>query len=184
MNNWKFFREAIRTWKSTGAIARSSPALVRKLVAPISKDRTLRIVELGPGEGCVTRAILNRLGPDSELIAFEINEKFVERIKSIDDPRLSVHAESAEQLSKLVEEKSIDFVVSSLPLSIIPKKVKDTIIRQSTLVLKPEGRYLQYQYALQDYGFLKNYFHSVKVGFTAANLPPAFIYTCSLGLAY
>lgn len=184
MNNWKFFREAIRTWKSTGAIARSSPALVRKLVAPIHNDRPLRVLELGPGEGCVTRALLDRLSPDSELIAFEINEKFVERIQSIQDSRLSVYAHSAEHLSDFIEENSIDFVVSSLPLSIIPKKVKSAIIDQSKLVLKPEGRYLQYQYALQDYGFLKNYFQSVKVGFTAANLPPAFIYTCSLGFAY
>lgn len=184
MNSWKFFREAVRSFRSTGAIARSSPSLVRKLVTPIPPDRPVRVLELGPGEGCVTRALLERLSPDAELLAFEINDKFVERIREIDDQRLRVYPYSAERLSEFVEENTIDFVVSSLPLSIIPKQVKEAILEQSQMVLKPEGRYLQYQYALQDYGLLKNYFETVKVGFTMANLPPAFVYTCSLGFAY
>lgn len=184
MNRWKFFREAIRSWRSTGAIASSSPALVNRLVAPITHDRPLRVVELGPGGGCVTEAILQRLHPDSELIAFEINDKFIERLREIDDPRLTILPHGAERLAEFVQAETIDYVVSSLPLSIIPKGVKAEIIQQSMEALKPAGHYLQFQYALQDYKLLKYYFNSVKVSFTAANLPPAFIYTCSLGLAY
>ncbi|MEO0627273.1 MAG: methyltransferase domain-containing protein [Bacteroidota bacterium] len=184
MNRWKFFREAMRSWRSTGAIASSSPALVKRLVAPISDDRPLKVVELGPGDGCVTQAILERLHPDSELIAFEINHKFIERLREIEDARLRLIPQGAERLAEFIEPESIDYVVSSLPLSIIPKGVKAEIIQQSMEALKPQGHYLQFQYALQDYKLLKYYFNSVKVSFTAANLPPAFIYTCSLGLAY
>jgi phospholipid N-methyltransferase len=64
----------------------------------------------------------------------------------------------------------------------IAPSVKSEIIEQSRQILTPEGRFLQYQYALQDYGLLKDSFARVNVGFTLANLPPAFVYSCSLGL--
>jgi len=182
MNKWNFLREALRSFRSTGAIASSSPALVKKLIDPLPTGENLCVVELGPGEGCVTRALLKKLGPGAEVHAFEINESFVESIRRIDDDRLRVLPVGAEQMSAFLAPQSVDYIVSSLPLSMIPKEVKAEIIRQSQLVLKPGGQFLQYQYALQDYGFLKGYFNHVTVRFTLANLPPAFVYTCSFGL--
>lgn len=182
MNNWSFFREAIRSFRTTGSIAASSPALVKKLVNPLPADRPLNIVELGPGDGCVTRAILAKVDPQSRVTAFEINDLFVEKLAAINDPRLKVLPVGAELLTDYFAEGSVDFVVSSLPLSMIPQEVKEEILRQSQLVLRAEGRFLQFQYALQDYGLLKDYFHRVSVSFTMANLPPAFIYSCSLGI--
>ena len=182
MNQWNFFREALRSFRSTGAIASASPALVRRLVEDIPGHRPLRVVELGPGNGCVTHALLERLSPDSELTAFEINPVFTERLRAIPDPRLRVIGEGAERLPDYFEDNSVDFVVSSLPLSMISKEVKTEIIARSQRALRSDGHFLQYQYALQDYGLLKDYFPAVRLGFTLVNLPPAFVYTCSLGL--
>lgn len=176
--SWDFFRTAVKNFRSTGAIASSSPALVKKLVAPLPGDRPVKVIELGPGDGCVTRAILSRISPDSELTAFEINGTFIQLLNSIQDDRLSVLPVGAEQLREYFQENSVDYVISSLPLSMIPKDVKAEILRQSQLALKPEGQFYQYQYALQDYSLLKDYFGRVTVSFTMANLPPAFIYTC------
>jgi phospholipid N-methyltransferase len=182
MNNWTFFREAVRNFRSTGAIARASPVLAKRLIRVIPSDRPLRVVELGPGEGSVTRELLQKLHPRSSLTAFEINRAFVDRLSRLSDHRLRVVGEGAERLTDHIAADSVDYVVSSLPLSMIPQPVKEEIIRQSRLVLAPGGQFLQYQYALQDYGLLKDSFGSVSVGFTLANLPPAFVYSCSLGL--
>lgn len=182
MKNFSFLREAFRSFRSTGAIASSSPALVKKLIAPIPKGKQLKIVELGPGDGCVTKALLKKIGQDSEVHAFEINERFIELIRKIDDERLTIIPLGAEQMLDYIEPGSVDYVVSSLPLSMIPKAVKKTILEQSQRVLKPEGQYLQFQYALQDYGLLNRHFNDVKVNFTLGNLPPAFVYVCSSGL--
>ncbi|MEM9835322.1 MAG: methyltransferase domain-containing protein [Bacteroidota bacterium] len=178
MNKWNFFREALKSFRSTGAIASSSPALVKRLVAPIPHLGNLRIVELGPGDGCVTRALLARLGPEAEVHAFEINPTFIDKMKSIHDTRLRVIPEGAQEMDRYFLPQSIDFIVSSLPLSMIPQDVKEQILISSQTILKPEGQFLQYQYALQDYGLLKGYFNDVSVRFTMANLPPAFIYIC------
>lgn len=182
MNNWNFFREALKNFRSTGAIARASPVLIKRLIGSIPSDRPLTIVELGPGEGCVTRALLNSMHPDSRLTAFEINPAFVKRLQVIQDDRLQVIAVGADRLSDHFAPASVDFVVSSLPLSMIDQPVKERIIRQAQRVLAPGGEFLQYQYALQDYGLLKDSFSHVSVQFTLANLPPAFVYSCSLGL--
>lgn len=182
MKDESFLRTALRSFRSTGAIASSSKSLVNKLIAPIPIGQNLKVVELGPGDGCVTKALLDKLGADSELHAFEINESFIATIEEIEDARLSVIPQGAENIGRFFEENSIDYVVSSLPLSMIPKAVKEEILKQSQFILKPNGQYLQYQYALQDYGLLNRHFQNVSVGFTIANLPPAFVYTCSLGL--
>ena len=182
MNKLNFLREAMKSFRSTGAIASSSPALVKRLIQPVPSGANLRIIELGPGDGCVTRALLEKLGPTAEIHAFEINEVFVKKIEGIQDSRLRVLPVGAEKMNEYFAPQSVDYIVSSLPLSMIPKEVKELILRQSKVVLKPQGQFLQYQYALQDYSLLKGYFNNVTVNFTLANLPPAFIYTCSLGL--
>ena len=180
-NRWTFFREAVRSFRSTGAIASSSPALVKRLVEKLPEDRPLNIVELGPGDGCVTRAILAKVHPGSSVTAFEINPAFVAHLKCIEDARLRVLPVGAETVTEYFPQGSVDFVVSSLPLSMIPQEVKEDILKQARIVLGPDGEFFQYQYALQDYNLLKDYFGRVSVSFTMANLPPAFIYSCMVG---
>lgn len=180
-NRWSFFREAVRSFRSTGAIASSSPALVKRLVEKLPEDRPLNIVELGPGDGCVTRAILRKVHAESRVTAFEINPAFVEHLGSIEDSRLRVLPVGAETVTQYFPAGSVDFVVSSLPLSMIPQVVKEDILKQAQIVLGPDGEFFQYQYALQDYSLLKDYFGRVSVSFTMANLPPAFIYSCVVG---
>ncbi len=182
MKKWSFFREAVRNFRTTGSIAASSPALVKKLVEPLPANRPLIIVELGPGDGCVTSAIVGKIHPQSQLTAFEINGAFVEKLAQIQDARLRVLGVGAERLTDYFAPGTVDYVVSSLPLSMIDKSTKEEILRQAQTVLRPQGHFLQYQYALQDYGLLKGYFNRVSVSFTMANLPPAFIYSCSLGM--
>jgi phospholipid N-methyltransferase len=155
--------------------------LAKRLIRTIPRGRPLTIVELGPGEGSITRVLLDKLHPESTLTAFEINPAFVRRLNCLEDERLRVISTGAECLTDHIAPASVDFVVSSLPLSMIPQSVKEEIIRQSRLILAPGGQYLQYQYALQDYGLLKDSFGEVSVSFTLANLPPAFIYSCTLG---
>lgn len=182
MKKMIFFKEAIRSFRSTGAIASSSPALVNRLIEPIPDGEDLTIVELGPGDGCVTKALLGKMGRKSTLHAFEINDNFIKKIRNIEDDRLTVIPLGAEEMNRFFTSQSVDYIVSSLPLSMIPMEVKEEILRQSQYLLKPQGQFLQYQYALQDYGLLKDYFNRVSVRFTLANLPPAFVYSCSFGL--
>ncbi|MEM9930673.1 MAG: methyltransferase, partial [Bacteroidota bacterium] len=113
MKKWSFFREAVKTFRTTGSIAASSPALVKKLVEPLPANRPIVIVELGPGDGCVTRAILDKIHPKSTLTAFEINEVFIEKLDQIEDARFKVLGIGAERLTDFFPAESVDYVVSS-----------------------------------------------------------------------
>jgi phospholipid N-methyltransferase len=45
-------------------------------------------------------------------------------------------------------------------------------------VLKPEGVYVQFQYALKSKKLMEKHFSKVSISFTPFNLPPAFVYAC------
>ena len=48
----------IRTWSTTGAIAPSGRALARRMVAHVDPAASEPVLELGPGTGVVTRALM------------------------------------------------------------------------------------------------------------------------------
>ncbi|HMS52577.1 MAG TPA: rRNA adenine N-6-methyltransferase family protein, partial [Chitinophagales bacterium] len=59
------------------------------------------IIELGAGNGCITKELLNRMHPDSQLFSFEVNENFCTMLNStIQDERLHLINDSAEHLTQ------------------------------------------------------------------------------------
>ena len=72
----------------------------------------------------------------------------------------------------------VDYIISALPLSLIPIDIKNSIIQNSIEYLKIDGQYVQFQYTPYDYQRLKRYFNKVKLSLTFTNFPPAFLYRC------
>lgn len=148
----------------------------------IDFGRARVIVEFGMGTGCVTRRILRRMDADARLISLEINPTFVEEARKIRDPRLTVRRACATALPEILEEEGVtgvDAVVSSLPLSIMNDEVVERILDISRDSLAPGGKFLQYQYSLNQRHRFSNRYTDVAVGFTPLNIPPAFVYDCS-----
>lgn len=168
--------------KTSGAIAPSSRFLADKMIDKINFSDVDVIVELGPVNGKITQKILERLHPKATLICFEINDHFYQELKKIKHPQLKVLNESAEnvkdQLEKLGYSKSCH-IVSSLPLTNIPKPISNTILQNSYACLEENGTFVQFQYSLTYFKKLKHVFDtSVSLDFELLNLPPAFIYRC------
>lgn len=180
MNTLKFFKEAFKNLKTSGTFVPSSKFLVKELIAPIDFKTAKVIVEFGPGNGIVTKAILNQLAPDAKLFCFEINDTFYNALKTIDNSQFVLLNESAEHIETVLKSHNIDTVdciVSSLPLTNIPKTVTDAILENSYKVLKPTGKFIQFQYSLTYYRKLKSVFNkNVDLNFEPLNLPPAFVY--------
>lgn len=171
----------IKSFKTSGTITPSSKVLIKTLLAPIDFESARCIVELGPGNGCVTRSILERMHPDCILICFEVNSDFVEQLSAFDDSRLRVVNACASSIKTILDELQIieaDHIVSSLPLALIDDRVVTSILASVTANLREGGRFLQYQYSLSSYADLKPIFSDVKLDFTFRNMPPAFVYEC------
>jgi phospholipid N-methyltransferase len=177
----KFITEVFKSKGTIGALSPSSSFLTKKMLAPIVFETAQCIVEFGPGTGVFTKIMLQKMRPDAVLLAFEINPTFIEELQNIKDDRLIIINDSAEKIEDYLNkynQKSADFIVSSLPFAMIPDEVVHAILTNSDNMLSDEGKYIQFQYSLNAKKKLEAYFSKVVIRFTFFNLPPAFVYIC------
>lgn len=171
----------IKNIRTTGTISPSSPALIRKMLASIDFENARCIVELGPGNGCITHELLDRISPDCKLICFELNNDFIAQLNAIGDPRLEVRNACASSIRDVLDEfqiENVDYVVSSLPLAIMDDDMVKAIVASVRDNLRSGGGFAQYQYSLSNYDDIKPAFSESRLRFTLRNMPPAFIYDC------
>ncbi len=175
-----FLRTAMKDITQTGSVWESSRFLIRKLLDPVDWSTASTVIELGTGNGVITESILERMLPDASITAYEINTDFLEltRHRIEGDCRCTLTDDSAENLSALHTEASVDVVISSLPFAIMDEELQESILRQIHQVLKPGGQYLQYQYAPTKYRMITRRFKRVRLDYTLLNIPPAFVYSC------
>lgn len=172
----------IKHLKTSGTIIRSSPFLINRLLRAIDFDRALTVVQLGVGTGCITRTLLARMRPEARLVAVELNTAFIEQNSDLTDPRLSLVTGCAGDLPQIARELglgALDYIVSSLPLAIMDDDLVKRILVASNDLLAHNGMFLQYQYSLSQLANMEGHFRDVRVGFSLANIPPAFVYECS-----
>ncbi len=140
------------------------------------------VVELGPGTGVFTERIIEKLGKDCTLLIIELNDKFYKDLKKrITDKRVYIRKGSASDLHKFMKELNIekaDFIVSSLPLAIIPSTLRKRIVIEVNHKLEKNGEFIQFQYSLQSLKLFKKVFKQVSIRHCLFNMPPAFVYSC------
>lgn len=168
-----------------GALSPSSRFLAKKMVDHLPLKDANVIVELGPGTGVFTHRIIEKMGKSTQLIVIELNDEFYISLKKQFQHLSNVHVfhRSAEDIPEILKELHLDttdYVISSLPLAMFPKELARKILDTSKKVLQPQGKYIQFQYSLQSKNALKTVFSNVKLSFTVLNIPPAFVYTCSI----
>ncbi len=178
-NKVKFLKEAVCHFWQIGAVTSSSPVLIGALLADIDFAQATRIVEFGAGCGGVTREILRRMRPDARLISFELNKVFFEEISSsIKDARFEpVHA-NVTSAGEFCEFGTADCVVSGLPMGNFGPALKTKILDTATGLLKPGGRYSQFQYSPIDYLRLRRCFGAVRLRFAVTKVPRPWFYRC------
>lgn len=177
-----FLKEYFKSNKEVGAFFPSSKFLGKKMMKHVDFKESKVLVELGPGTGVFTKQIIDNMEPDAQLFVFETNETFYNAlIQKINDPRVKIYNKSAEDVVEVLAENGhhhTDCIISSLPLTVIPKDIKSNIMNAAYKALKKGGFYVQFQYSLNAYKLFKRTFDTVKLDFTALNVPPAFLYRC------
>lgn len=180
-----FLKQFFKDRKVVGAVSPSTKFLGEKMLASIDFDKARNMVELGPGTGVFTDIIIQRMHRDAKLLVLELNDDFFHKLSErIDDPRVQVIHDSAENISKYLPEaqqENQDAVISSLPLMVFSAPLRKAVVDASYKSLKPTGKYVQFQYSLQSKKFLESIYKNVKVTFTIKNFPPAFVYSCRKG---
>lgn len=150
-----FLRQFRADFQHTGAIQPSSRWLARAMTGPLRRAPAgrRRILEIGPGTGAVTRAIVRLFEPGDRLECYEINPEFCrfleDRLDSDPDfaavrDQVGVHNAPAQDL--LVDEP-FHFVVCSAPLNNFDAAVIDALFDAAFDALAPDGILTFFEYA-------------------------------------
>lgn len=174
-----FFLGFLRRPKSVGSVIPSSRFLEQRIVdvAAIAKARV--VVELGPGTGGTTRAILDALPEHGRLLAIEVDPEFVALLKAEPDPRLIVHHGSAEHIGEILRRYGLpspDAVVSGIPFSTMPDDLGIRILREVWSCLGPDGRFIAYQFRSRVGQLGRRLFGPPEVELEVLNAPPMRVY--------
>ena len=173
-----FLREWLANPQRTGAVAPSSPQLGAAMARWLPRDRESFVLELGPGTGAVTAALLKHGLREDRLIAIEKNPTLA-KLLCKRFPSAHILSGCAWELDALllqlpVPVASVGAVISSLPLLNFPKEQADTLAEKIRSVLEPRGRWVQYSYQIvKDRSRGADDFKLVASKIVWWNLPPA-----------
>lgn len=182
LKNCKLFFSQFLSGERVGSVAPSSKSLALKMVKGIDFEKAKVIVELGPGTGAITKYIIERMRPETQLISVELNDKFVKTLKE-DYPQENVHfvEDSVENIPQILEKydvSDVDAFVSSLPISLFPTEMIEKLTSDMKGNLADDGVYIQYQYSLHKRKWIEANWSVLKKSITLLNIPPSIVYTC------
>ncbi len=166
--------------KGVGAIAPTSSHTARRMASVIEVESGLPVLELGPGTGVITRAILERGVKPHQLVSVEysrhFHEQLVQRFPKVDN-RLG----DAFDLDEVLAERSghlFDCVISAVPLLSFPMERRVALI-EDLLSRVPAGRpVMQITYGLLSPVIkMPGRYEVSHYDFVVRNLPPAQLWT-------
>ena len=150
----KFVHQAIRDIRTTGSVFPSSPALAKAMTRSLRSHRgKKKILEVGPGTGPFTSAILNSLRGHDSFDIVEVNEVFCAHLEHrllkdyrAHHPSISVklHAMPIEQAPL---EGGYDFVICGLPFNNFPLALTQSIFNQLLALMRDGGEMTYFEYA-------------------------------------
>ncbi len=145
-----FFKAWVENPKITGAVSPSGRFLARMMARYVDPLSTGPIIELGPGTGPVTVALLKRGVAPERLVLVEFDAYFC-KLLARRFPRCKIVQGDAYNLAKTLEgllDEPAAAVVSSLPLLTRPDADRTELLAQSFEMMQPEGRFIQFTYGI------------------------------------
>ncbi|MGY6522652.1 MAG: class I SAM-dependent methyltransferase [Mongoliitalea sp.] len=172
-------KELYSNISTTGALSFSSKRLVNKMISYADFKNAKLIVEMGGGDGSITRGIMSEMGADAELLVFEVNEYFCQLLKKeFQSEQIQIICDSAANIDTYIQGRKVDLILSSLPLSLIDKDVKNSLYQKSVECLSENGRFIQICYSYFLRFEFRRFFKQMQIHFTLKNFPPVFIMVC------
>ena len=146
----QFIRSWIEKPLSTGAVMPSSKALARTMASYVDVDANGPVIELGPGTGPVTEALVRRGVDPARLILVEFNPDFC-RLLRTRYPAATVVQGDAYRLRRLLGTIVLEpaaAVVSGLPLLTKPLRTRLRVLADAMGLLAPGAPFVQFTYAM------------------------------------
>jgi phosphatidylethanolamine/phosphatidyl-N-methylethanolamine N-methyltransferase len=146
----QFIRSWIEKPLSTGAVMPSSKALARTMARYVDPNANGPVIELGPGTGPVTEALVQHSIDPARLVLVEFNPDFC-RLLRARYPAATVVQGDAYRLRRLLQAYVCEpaaAVVSSLPLVTKPLRTRLRLIADVMTLMVPGAPFVQFTYAM------------------------------------
>lgn len=175
----RFLKSWFENPLKTGAVAPSGKALAMRMAASIDPSLPGPIVELGPGTGPVTQALLGRGVQPERLWLVEYSDDFVRLLKQR-FPGVNVILGDAYALGDTLKphiREPIAAVVSSLPLLTRPERERLRLVTTAFNLMLPGSPFVQFTYMNASPVPLDDGFEATVSRRIWKNLPPARVWT-------
>ena len=173
-----FVSELVKGPRQVGAVLPSSQKLAAAMAKWLPAGINDHVIELGPGTGVVTEALMARGLPPEKLLAIEMSAKMADHLRGR-FPRAKIVTGDAFRLEELVREHlgphgRVAMVFSSLPLMNFEPAAADSLARQIKGLLAPRGKLVQYSYHVANkHPKAAEHFEFVATDLIWLNVPPA-----------
>ncbi|RFB78162.1 class I SAM-dependent methyltransferase [Methylovirgula sp. 4M-Z18] len=146
----RFIRTLLENPRLTGAVSPSSAVLADAIAARVDPALAGPIIELGPGTGPITEALLRRGIAPERLILVEYDATFCELLRTRFPQAQVIRGDAynlAQTLDGLVDAPAAA-VVSGLPLLNTPERARLALLADAFALMQADGAFVQFTYGL------------------------------------
>jgi phosphatidylethanolamine/phosphatidyl-N-methylethanolamine N-methyltransferase len=146
----RFLRSWIEKPLHMGAVMPSSRVLARTMAQYVDVESSGPVVELGPGTGAITNALIEHGVDQKRLVLVEYNPGFCALLRDRYPQATVVQGDAYALRDTLwnVLAKPASAVVSGLPLVTKPMLTRLKLIRDAFAALAPRGPFVQFTYSV------------------------------------
>ncbi len=182
----RFLKTLMQSPRLTGAVSPSGRRLAQAMARAIGPAREGLVVELGPGTGPVTKALIESGVAPANLLLVEYDSNFctllAERFAGV-----RVVQGDAYALKKTLAsyaDRPVRAIVSSLPLLNQPREIRSLLFGEAFELMQPDGVFVQFTYGLSSPIPAGDWSGRITAHSSAPiwrNLPPARVWTYRAG---
>ncbi len=173
-----------------GAVSPSGRSLARMMASCIDPATPGPVIELGPGTGPVTEALIERGFAEERLVLVEFNPGFC-RMLARRFPKATIVEGDAYAIVQTLAHLGLApaaAVVSSLPLLTKPEAERHSLLREAFGLLQKDAPFVQFTYGLKSPVSLREGAHDLAMRVEVTphvwlNLPPARVWCYRAGKA-
>ena len=146
----RFIRSWLEKPLSTGAVTPSGRVLARAMARYVEPELPGPVVELGPGTGPVTEALVDHGVDPARLVLVEFNPTFCQLLRARFPAATVIQADAyglRRALSTLLRQPAAA-MVSGLPMFTKPVRTRVRLLRDALAMLQPGAPFVQFTYAV------------------------------------